>query len=295
MMRKLGKKKLTAVIIVLALLIRFLPQELPLLDKYGDEYFNSAIVKAVTTYAAARIINAIVSVAKETEVEVGFSFLFSGSSTIHVGQFLDPVDDAVERLSTVLTTSIASLGLMKISKEILQFYTPKLISYMLLLLIPGIWWLRFRKFSRFLMNLMVLLLALRLALPVSGIVNNTIYADVFEPQIQESLEILSLVGDDEELSADEDKGFIDNLKDKADALKEGAKRLWQNKGEIVNALVGLLLLYISMVVVQVILIPLIVIWVLIKLVNTLFEKRLSIEDVMEALGRERQKEGSDVK
>jgi len=71
-------------------------------------------------------------------------------------------------------------------------------------------------------------------------------------------------------------------KEKAVELKTIVIHLWQHKGEIVEALVNLIVMEVSMVFIQIIALPLIVVWILIKLVNTLFERRLSFKDLVES-------------
>jgi len=174
----MGEKRkkfiLSVLLIFLFLILRVAPSEVPYFDRKGDEYFKIATEEAVAIYAVARITNAVVSVAKETEMEIS---PFGVGITVHVGQLLDPLDDATERLSAVLTMSIAILGIMKISKEILQVYTFKLISYLLILLIPGLWIKLLRNFSRTLLNIVIILLAVRFALPVCGIINDFLYRE----------------------------------------------------------------------------------------------------------------------
>jgi predicted ATP-dependent Lon-type protease len=79
------------------------------LDDYVDEYTNESIRNAALTYASARGINALVSVLQSTEVEVGV--IVSGSMTI--GEVLDPLNDMIERFSSVMTWVLASLAAQK--------------------------------------------------------------------------------------------------------------------------------------------------------------------------------------
>jgi len=310
----LGKKAvLTFFVLFLALLFRFLPLEIPILDQKGDKYFDEAIKKAAVTYGVVRLTNALVSVAKETEVEV----LVGLGITIPVGQLLDPIDDATERLSSVLTVSIAMLGVMKVAKELLSFYAFKLLSYLLPLLIPGIWIRSLTNFSRNLLGLIVLIFLLRLSLPLCGVVNDFIYRDFFEPQIKSSLQTFSIVNEhknrllidvwvaqdslpegvegDFSLDVQEDSGgFLSSLKgyfskilsylenakswigsafelldEKKKELLALFKSLWEYKDELVGAITSLIVVYISLVAIQVLLIPLAVVWFLKQLASSL--------------------------
>ena len=80
------------------------------LDDYVDDYTSESIANAALTYASARGINALVSMLQSSQVEAGV--IVSGSITI--GEVLDPLNDMIERFSTVMTWVLASLAAQKI-------------------------------------------------------------------------------------------------------------------------------------------------------------------------------------
>ncbi len=82
-----------------------------LLDDYTDDYTDEALKNAALTYAAARGLNAIVSLMQSSSVEAGIGVV-SGSVT--VGELLDPLNDMIERFSTVMTWVLASLAAQKV-------------------------------------------------------------------------------------------------------------------------------------------------------------------------------------
>jgi len=82
-----------------------------LLDDYVDDYTNDSIKNAALTYATARGINALVSMMQSSEIEAGVGIV-SGSMTI--GELLDPLNDMIERFSTVMTWVLASLAAQKV-------------------------------------------------------------------------------------------------------------------------------------------------------------------------------------
>jgi len=81
------------------------------LDDYVDDYTSEAITNAAISYATARGINALVSMLQSSEIEAGVGIV-SGSMTI--GEVLDPLNDLIERFSTVMTWVLASLAAQKI-------------------------------------------------------------------------------------------------------------------------------------------------------------------------------------
>ncbi len=82
-----------------------------LLDDYVDDYTTDSIKNAALTYATARGINALVSIMQSSEIEAGVGIV-SGSVT--VGELLDPLNDMIERFSTVMTWVLASLAAQKV-------------------------------------------------------------------------------------------------------------------------------------------------------------------------------------
>lgn len=106
MIKSKNRKLLFGVILVLITALSFSK----VLDDYTDTYTSDAIVNAAITYATARGINAAVSIMQTTTL--GFSLGVSGSLTI--GQILDPINDLIERFSSVMIVVLASLAGQKI-------------------------------------------------------------------------------------------------------------------------------------------------------------------------------------
>lgn len=81
------------------------------LDDYADDYTSDALKNAAITYATARGLNAVVSMMQSSNIEAGIGVV-SGSMTI--GELLDPLNDMIERFSTVMTWVLASLAAQKV-------------------------------------------------------------------------------------------------------------------------------------------------------------------------------------
>ena len=105
------------------------------LDDYVDDYTDESIRNAALTYASARGVNALVSVLQSTEVEAGV--IVSGSMTI--GEVLDPLNDMIERFSSVMTWVLASLAAQKLllllASHVLFLYLVAVLGVVSLLLI----------------------------------------------------------------------------------------------------------------------------------------------------------------
>lgn len=80
-------------------------------DRMSEAYLDRAMTQAVTAFAIARGINAVLSVAKGSEVSVQ---PLGVGVTIAVGEVLDPVDDLIERFSWVMLVAIVALGVQQL-------------------------------------------------------------------------------------------------------------------------------------------------------------------------------------
>ncbi len=106
-MKILDRKSLAAIFIVLLVAV----SSTRVLDDYVDDYTTDALTSAAITYATARGLNALVSLVQSSNVEAGIGVV-SGSLTI--GELLDPLNDMIERFSTVMTWVLASLAAQKV-------------------------------------------------------------------------------------------------------------------------------------------------------------------------------------
>ena len=85
------------------------------LQSQSDEYVTEALQSGAIVYATARGINGVVSFMQGTELNPAFI-------TFAVGEFLDPVNDLIERFSGLLMLALGSLSLQKILLEIFGHY-----------------------------------------------------------------------------------------------------------------------------------------------------------------------------
>ena len=152
--------------------------KLPVLDKASDAYFTDAITSAGVTYATCRVINASVSIIKESSLNLepaGVGLTFA------IGQALDPIDDMTERVSDVLVTAITSLGVQKMAYEISVSLAPPILAIFLLILSIVIWFENERLIiiRKTIIKFILLLIIARFALPISAITNNYIQKHIF--------------------------------------------------------------------------------------------------------------------
>ena len=94
--------------------LRALTVDSPLLtraDAAAAERLEESLTRALTIFAAARGLNAVISLFQGTELDLSPAGL---GVTVAVGEVLDPVNDLVERFSWVMLAASASLGAQRL-------------------------------------------------------------------------------------------------------------------------------------------------------------------------------------
>ncbi|CAK8720551.1 ABC transmembrane type-1 domain-containing protein [Candidatus Electrothrix aarhusensis] len=279
----LQKIILSALGIIVAVLLFLSPGlKIPVLDRATDNYFREAISKGGVSYAVCRVINASVSIIKESNLHlqpagVGLS--------LAVGQALDPVDDLTERLSDILVTAITSLGVQKLAYEIGISLAPPVLAVFLFFFAVLIWFnsTRLVFLHKTVMRFALLIVIARFFLPLSSVANDFINTKFFTPQIDAVSKKLALdsKGFDQlkEFSLP-NNGFFGTaslLKEKSGEFKKAFAVIANNMGGIIESLLQLTFLYVGILVIQVILLPLLAFFFLIKIVNALFDIHLPAE------------------
>jgi ABC-type multidrug transport system fused ATPase/permease subunit len=283
------KSILTIILICLSILLFFsshlnIMNKLPVLDKNADRYFTESITKAGLAYATCRVINASVSIIKDSSLHlepagVGIS--------LAAGQAVDPIDDMTERLSDVLVTAITAIGLMKLGHEIAIHIAPGLLA-VLLLIATGLLWINNKKtdgVKKLLVGVIIIIVVGRICLPISAAVNDYLNNQFFYPQITEIREKLSLqftaLEQLNDYTLPENKGVLGTLensaqliKQKTIALQKAMKHLAANMGEMIDSLLKLTFLYVGVFLIQIILIPILMFWFMNKLINTSLQLNL---------------------
>ncbi len=270
------KAILSIVGIAIAILLFLSPSlKLPLLDSATDTYFREAITKGGLSYATCRVINASVSIIKDSSLHLEPAGI---GISLALGQALDPVDDMTERLSDVLVTAITSLGVQKLAYEIGISLAPPVFAIFLLILSVLVWFSgqRMEFLQNNMMRFALLIMIARFCLPVSSMINAFITEHFFNEQIEEVN--MKLAASSADLDKLKDfsmpvKGFFGTaafLKRKSGEFQDTLVVAGRNMGDMVENLLRLTFLYVGILLIQVIFLPLLVFFFLIKTVNALF-------------------------
>ncbi len=254
--------------------------KLPYLDKTTDTYFSESMTKAGLAYGVCRVVNASVSVIKESQIQIEPAGL---GVSLAAGQVLDPLDDMTERASDILITAIVSLGIQKIIYELCVAFMPLLAGFTIVLFV-GVSFLKGERASairRILLKSIILLAVARLCLPASSIINLYLNDKYFSPQIIKARDELAIISPEMErlkdMSMPEIDGVIGTIKNgfdfvdrKTSDMGAALKTMINNMGGMVANLLRLSYLYVAVFIMQVILLPLGTFWLLARITNVLF-------------------------
>ncbi|MGB5444527.1 MAG: hypothetical protein WBM99_03385, partial [Psychromonas sp.] len=191
------------------------------IDSIAESKLQASFTNALTTFAVARGINAVISVVQGTEVAIEPGGI---GVTLTPGEILDPANDLIERFSWIMLAASTSLGaqiiLLNIGSTVLANYLVILSGSILLLsiwtsiLLNSVW-------RNILIKLAVLVIFLRFLIPIVTLANEVVYSSILSPTYINSQAILKDVENDvQELqaqdsssaSADSEDSFLDNLK-----------------------------------------------------------------------------------
>lgn len=273
--------------ILIAISLFFFPVlKLPVLDSAADNYFEESITKAGVAYATCRLINASVSVVKESNLELEPAGI---GVSLAVGQVLDPIDDMTERFSDVVVTAITSLGVQELAYEISVIFAPPLVSIFIFLLAVLVWFDN-KKIVRFrdtVVKIILIIVIARFCLPISSVANNFIQKNFFDDKILIANNELKLDTAEldklAELSLPEIDGIKNTIKNSTALIKQKSIEFKDavlitvgNMGSIIENLLRLTYLYVGVFLIQVIILPLLTFWLLIKIVNSLFQTKIPV-------------------
>lgn len=271
---------LSALILVSVALAFFAP-----LDKLGRDYLDSAFERSLLSFAVARGLNGVLSVAQGTEFAIqpaGVGINFTP------GEILDPVNDLVERFSWVMLLSSSSLGMQKVLLSMSSWVWLTIgLSVVAFVYLASLWRQSTSSIvgRKYLSRFLVLLMILRFSVPGVALLNEWVFDQFLHQQYSTasselkkvSDEIASINNESKSLSKsqhlpNEDLGFLEQaarLYNTALEQVDFDKRLERYKKaaeEVSENTINLIVVF----VLQTILLPLLFLWLIIGLFKRLF-------------------------
>jgi len=177
------------------------------LDNNAQTTTEASFKRALATFALARGLNGVISVAQGTEIAiqpVGVGL------TITAGEILDPLNDLVERFSWLVLVACASLGTQMLMTELLSnVWISSLLSVTVLAYLFVLWWPKGFAGREILLKICLLLVFIRFVFTVvtlaSGWINSAVLVDRQEASMEriaqttENIELLQVEDTDASL------------------------------------------------------------------------------------------------
>ncbi len=156
------------------------------LDKVGLHKTEEGLNRALVTYGVSRGLNGVISVVQGTEVAiepVGIGMTFTP------GQILDPINDLIERFSTIVLISGTAFGIQRVFLEITSTTGFSVfVSFVTILALVLMWFGR-AKFSRWqnpAYKIAIICIIVRFSVPVMAIAGEKFYQVFLAPQFETS-------------------------------------------------------------------------------------------------------------
>lgn len=303
------KKISLSIIVLVGILLLMLPSafstvpksmEQTVLDTRAETYLNDTLIKASAAFAAAKGINAVISLIQESTVNLQ---PFGVGVDVAAGQVLDPINDLVERASWIFLASMTSVGIQKFLIMVTPWFTVEVMLPLALVLILVSLWrpqLAGHRPARIATRILIAAIVLRLMIPVSALTYQYVYDRFLKDDYQTDMTAMQatnehMVG----LSADmdmlgsiekgnketaEEKGFTlrdltpGTYWDKATAFRErittGIAQVRDAALDTGDRLVRLITLF----VIQTMVLPLLTIVLILAILRAVFTPRSSPED-----------------
>lgn len=205
---------LQRITLVVAVIVMVACSWLAPLDTAAKKQIDIGLNRALISFAAARALNAVISVAQGTEIAVepaGVGVIFTP------GQLLDPVNDLVEKFSDLMLVASVAFGVQKVLMNIGAYWMVSLA-----LSITALTWtliyLRQKPSPAWLSKTLVGLLMIRFAVPVITIGTEMLFQKFMATDYQSSQKVidtasvnLGQLSPPEEV-VNENRGVIEKLK-----------------------------------------------------------------------------------
>ena len=236
------------------------------LDASATQLADDGLKRALISFASARTLNAVISVAQGTEVAVqpaGVGLTFTP------GQVLDPLNDLVEQFSNLMLVASVSFGVQKVLISIGAYW----LAPLLLTITAVIWaflYLREQTASAWLTRILMILLL------VTTIGTDMLFQKFMSTDYQSSQQaITSASGDLSKLTTpipepQADQGVLGKIKgwwsENAD-VKLRYEQLRQKAEQAIEHIIKLMAIFLL----QTLILPLVLLWLLYGLARKAFE------------------------
>lgn len=174
------------VLLALSLAAMVLCSWFALLDSPATKRVDAGLERALISFATARALNAVISVAQGTEIAIQ---PVGVGVNLTIGQVLDPINDLVEQFSSLMLVACVVFGIQKML-IVIGGYWP--INLVLTIAALGWAWLYFRQEQSpaWLSKTLVILLMIRFAMPMVFIGTDLLFQKFLAADFKESQSVI---------------------------------------------------------------------------------------------------------
>jgi hypothetical protein len=246
------------------------------LDERAEDYLETTLARAAVTFAAARGLNAIVSVIQDTELALSPAGV---GVTVAVGEVVDPLNDLLERFSWVMLASSVSLGIQRVLMEVGVWLGSKILAVAMIFVLAGLIVSPDQggNLKSIGLKLVLAALVIRFGLPIAAVggekVHDLFLKDTYETSYQDlektKDQIENQITITPHLPESEENNLLERLRETYEETRRNLdleNRLAWLKDKTVNAVQYIMNLAIVFVL-QTMVIPLLTLWALIRLVR----------------------------
>ena len=222
------------------------------LDRPAQGFYGESFKQVLITFALARTVNAVISVAQDTDLDVHPVGI---GMTIGVGEALDPVNDMVERFSWIMVLSATSLGVQRVLLEVSKWW-PVTVAVLLwgALYLISIWLQRGKTIEPRMRRLYLLFLFVRLSVPLILFLNSLMHGAFLQTEYEEAQLLLEQADQEirpfqdtqQELAQQDERRLLGRLRNRLDDVKSAGvgmtKELTQWAKQIYENLIRLIVL-----------------------------------------------------
>jgi hypothetical protein len=257
-------------------------------DREAEAYAEKAFKRALVTFAVARTLNGVISVAQGTEVAIEPGGV---GVNLSVGQSLDPINDLVERFSAVMLVAASSLGLQNILLKMTAWWGVTATLVIATGLAITTMWSSSPaagKYAAVVLRVLLIMLFVRFTVPLL-IIGTTLVSDTFlaadQAEATAALEAtrteIEALNEQAEVPPEPDQSLMERLESMIDESLESINvsgRLARLKESASNAsehIINLIVIFIL----QTIILPLVFLWLLVEALKGIASRstRLSIK------------------
>ena len=252
-------KRIIAPLLLVAILV--LSWTSPL-DAISTEQVDAGLKRALVTFATARMLNAVISVAQGTDVAIepaGIGVKFAP------GEILDPINDLVEKFSTLMLFASIAFGIQKILITLGGHWAVSA-TLSAAVVLWSAWHLSGRHIPEWCTKLLLITLVLRFAVPLVTVGSNELFQQFLDNDYKQSQAVLesgaanvmNMAALDAQPQTQENRSLLDrwkemapniNVKERLAHIKDSAEQ-WTEK--MINLMVVFLL--------QTLIFPLLLLW-----------------------------------